>query len=207
MTTQPHLIVGFIKAEKRDQLIREALQSPPVSAYPDFIAAVSAALDDLDRFRSERSYIVGCNDGFEAAIDQAARLIEENSIMDTSSGKELSPRIDGNREGLHFAISIRALVAGNKAPAPSTSVKVTVKPLEWRRGYCDDQVTISQATTLGGLYQVRVWKGIVWLDKPGSKSTYPSTDDAIAAAQADYERLILSALADTAPSPQAEGGE
>ena len=123
MTTQPHLIVVLTEAEKRDQLIREALQSPPVSAFPDFIAAVGAALDDLDRFRSERSFIVGCNECFDAAIDQAARLIEEYSIMDTSGGKELSPRIDGNREGLHYAISIRALVAGNKAPAPTATSK------------------------------------------------------------------------------------
>ena len=124
MTKQPHLVVVLTEAEKRDQLIREALQSEPISKYPDFIAAVGAALDDLDRFRSERSFIVGCNEGFEAAIDQAARLIEEYSIMDTSGGKELSHRIDGNREGLHYAISIRALVAGNKAPAPTTTANL-----------------------------------------------------------------------------------
>lgn len=69
-----------------------------------------------------------------------------------------------------------------------------VKRLEWRRGYCDDQVTIHQATTIGGVYQVRVLNGEVWLDKPGSKAVFSSSEEAMEAAQADYDTLILSAI-------------
>ncbi|WP_439604263.1 hypothetical protein [Shinella sp.] len=90
-------------------LIREALLDPEIAAYPDFTQAVSDVCDQLERFRSERAYIVGCNDGFEVGIDQAASLIEEKIIMDTSSGKVLTPRQDGNRDGLHYAMIIRQL--------------------------------------------------------------------------------------------------
>lgn len=44
-----------------------------------------------------------------SVIDRCARLIEENIIMDTSAGKVLAPRQDGNRDGLHYATAIRAL--------------------------------------------------------------------------------------------------
>lgn len=53
-------------------LIREALRDPTIAAYPDFIKAVGDVCDQLERFRSEREYIIGCNDGFDSAIGQAA---------------------------------------------------------------------------------------------------------------------------------------
>ena len=90
-------------------LIREALCDPVIACYPDFIKAVSDVLIELERLRSERPYIVGSNDGFEAAIHQAAQVIEQNSIMDTAGGKVLKPRHDGDREGMHYAVAIRAL--------------------------------------------------------------------------------------------------
>jgi hypothetical protein len=83
---------------------------------------------------------------------------------------------------------------------------VAVKPLtEWRRGYCDDRVTIEQAS-FGGMYQVRVLDGVVWLDWPGQrKEEFPSVEAAKAAANAEYERAILSALAAPHPHQAPEG--
>ena len=97
-----------------------------------------------------------------------------------------------------------------RSPAPSHRLRV--KPLEWRRGYCDDQVTISQAYTIGGLLQVRVLNGVVWLDepgvqKPGTATIYPSVEAAQAAAQAVHERSIHGNL-DTESEPScAQNGE
>lgn len=82
--------------------------------------------------------------------------------------------------------------AGPVKTAPAVAVKV--KPLEWRQGYRDENVDIFQALTLGGLYQVRTLNGVVWLDNLGAQVVYPSVEEAKAAAQADYEARILSAL-------------
>ena len=45
----------------------------------------------------------------EAALEEAAQLIDANIIKDTSAGKTLAPRQDGNRDGQHYAVAIRAL--------------------------------------------------------------------------------------------------
>ena len=44
----------------------------------------------------------------EAGMESAAELIVKNVIMDTSFGKVLAPRRDGNRDGLLYAEAIRA---------------------------------------------------------------------------------------------------
>jgi hypothetical protein len=49
--------------------------------------------------------------GGPEAFEIAAKLIEENIIQDTSAGKVLRPRQDGNRDGLHYAAAIRSLSA------------------------------------------------------------------------------------------------
>lgn len=60
-----------------------------------------------------------------ATIEACARLIEENIIMDTSAGKVLAPRQDGNRDGLHYAAAIRALADVNMSgPNSETLEKV-----------------------------------------------------------------------------------
>lgn len=46
------------------------------------------------------------------ALEEAAKLIDEKIIKDTSAGKTLSERQDGNRDGLHYAVAIRALKSG-----------------------------------------------------------------------------------------------
>lgn len=44
-------------------LVRAALRDPAIAAYPDFARAVGVMCDQLERFRSEREYIIGFNDG------------------------------------------------------------------------------------------------------------------------------------------------
>nr|WP_325265951.1 hypothetical protein [uncultured Rhizobium sp.] len=51
-------------------------------------------------------------------LELAAQLIDENVIKDTSAGKVLAPRQEGNRDGQHYAVSIRALI-----PSPQAKVK------------------------------------------------------------------------------------
>ena len=83
----------------------------------------------------------------------------------------------------------------SKDENPSPSQHLRVKPLEWRKGYCDERVTIQQASN-GWLYQVRILDGVIWLDWPDTAATFfPSEDEAKAAAQTDYERRIRAALA------------
>lgn len=52
--------------------IREALGDPKIAAYPDFVAAVKSALDELMWHRGQRSYAAGRIDGFDEAIKLAA---------------------------------------------------------------------------------------------------------------------------------------
>lgn len=66
---------------------------------------------DNAHLRAERLYIVGCNDGWDSAIEQAAELIEDTIIQDTRDGKVLKPRQDGNQDGLFYAVSIRSALA------------------------------------------------------------------------------------------------
>lgn len=82
-------------------------------------------------------------------------------------------------------------------PHLSAPCAVVVKKLgEWRRGYCDDCVTIEQASTgFGSVYQVRVLNGVVWLDFPDNKEQeFFDVKTAKAAAQADFERRVLSCV-------------
>lgn len=79
---------------------------------------------------------------------------------------------------------------------PPHEPNLRVKPLEWRKGYCDERVTIHQASN-GWLYQVRILDGVVWLDWPDRAATqFPSEEAAKEAVQSDYERRVLASLAD-----------
>lgn len=81
---------------------------------------------------------------------------------------------------------------------------VEVKPLgDWRRGYCDERVQIQQQS-FGGLYQVRVLDGVVWLDWPNrTAEEFATVELAKAAAEADYRQRILSTLSLPAQEPVA----
>lgn len=88
-------------------------------------------------------------------------------------------------------------IAERRIESLSRTGAVKVKALgDWRRGYCDDEVTIEQVSTgFGSIYQVRIFEGTIWLDYPvREKEAFPTVEAAKAAAQADYERRILSAL-------------
>lgn len=91
--------------------------------------------------------------------------------------------------------SVASVRIGRARSATRTdTVKATVKALAWRKGYCDEEVTIQQAS-FGGLYQVRVLDGIIWMDWPDRPATdFATIEAAKAAAQADFEARILSAL-------------
>ena len=70
-----------------------------------------------------------------AALEEAARLIEANIIKDTSAGKVLSTRQDGNRDGLAYAAAIRALKSA-PTPVPDPKPFVFADPAaqrEWER--------------------------------------------------------------------------
>lgn len=82
--------------------------------FTDAIAATQAAwLEVKDGNPSRQSHLVGDIEArsvlWNCAINACAALIENNIIMDTSAGKVLAPRQDGNRDGLHYATAIRAL--------------------------------------------------------------------------------------------------
>ena len=108
-------------------------------------------------------------------------------------------------EAIEAEARLRALIAtainGLNPLAPPPASHLRLKPLEWRKGYCDERVTIQQASN-GWLYQVRILDGVIWLDWPDRAATFfPSEAEAKAAAQTDYERRILSAFSAPAPQP------
>lgn len=59
-----------------------------------------------------------------AALEEAARLIEQNELLHTSGGDELRPRSDGNRNGLSYADAIRKLAALTSPAATSAPTYV-----------------------------------------------------------------------------------
>lgn len=78
---------------------------------------------------------------------------------------------------------------------PAQTPDLRVKPLVWRRGYRDEGVEISQATSMGGVFQIRKLDAGVWLDKPdGRVVEFPTAEEAMEAAQADHRRLILECV-------------
>lgn len=66
-------------------------------------------------------------------VERCARLIEENVIKDTISGKVLSPRQAGNRDGLHYATAIRALSASPSPVESREMIERLVKPFDLTR--------------------------------------------------------------------------
>lgn len=68
-------------------LIREALLEVDIACFPDFTAAVGSACDELERFQSERSYIIGHNDGWRDALRQEvfAGTVETDSPLEAAA--------------------------------------------------------------------------------------------------------------------------
>lgn len=85
--------------------LQESVARFIAACNPQNIAVILAALQSAAETPAPSSHMAG------EALEMAARLIEENIIMDTSAGKVLAPRQDGNRDGLHYAAAIRALAA------------------------------------------------------------------------------------------------
>lgn len=50
-------------------------------------------------------------------LEEAAALIEEHQVLYTSAGPILEKRMDGNREGLAYAVAIRSLIDHELRPA------------------------------------------------------------------------------------------
>lgn len=75
--------------------------------------------------------------GGAEAFELAAKLIEDHCIMDTSAGKVLAPRQEGNRDGLHYAVSIRAL---SDQPAPADNVMAG----DIAQAGCDIRILLAQ---------------------------------------------------------------
>lgn len=103
----------------------------------------------------------------------------------------------------------KVVAAWNRRALSSARVEVrelvSVKPLEWR----DIRATHEAYTLFGGAYIITAYAGMAEpfkLEKrgfDGSLSTYyRHLDEAKAAAQADYERRVLSALASHEPAPE-----
>ncbi|ASW06257.1 hypothetical protein CKA34_10425 [Rhizobium sp. 11515TR] len=84
----------------------------------------------------------------------------------------------------------RALFA---SPAP---LPVAVKALEWVLGYHDNYERSENADGIGGFYHVRhlLRENRIWLVRNKTETIYPTVAEAKAAAQADYETRIRSAL-------------
>lgn len=89
--------VGSLQAEIESNALRIAELEADVTRYQGLL---DAAIDDYNNARN-------------TALEEAAKLIDEKIIKDTSAGKTLSERQDGNRDGLHYAAAIRALKASD----------------------------------------------------------------------------------------------
>lgn len=84
---------GCIDSQFRDALIAGALQRADAreSLFPEMSSRIKAKREQARR----------------KAFEEAAELIEANIVKDSSAGKFLAPRQEGNRDGLHYAAAIR----------------------------------------------------------------------------------------------------
>ncbi|WP_318870083.1 hypothetical protein [Sinorhizobium meliloti] len=84
---------GYIDSHSRDALIAGALQRADAreALFPEMSSRIKAEREQARR----------------QAFEEAAELIEANIIKDSSAGKFLAPRQEGNRDGLHYAAAIR----------------------------------------------------------------------------------------------------
>lgn len=132
----------------------------------------------------------------EAGKREAAEFVRtaRETIHSNHDGSPIGdcPRWDN---GAEIAAAILSL-----SPSPTGGL-VAVKPLEWRGPYG----TTSSAGTIIGGYEV--WKhprNDSWVMQKGFSDTFHPTEEAAkAAAQADYEARIRSAL--VLPAPPADG--
>ncbi|NGO63911.1 hypothetical protein G6N76_09505 [Rhizobium daejeonense] len=83
--------------------LNEACNGHPAATIPWPHRLLHSAADEITRLRRELT------EARNAALEEAAEIIDANCIMDTSGGKTLSPRQDGNRDGLYYAAAIRSL--------------------------------------------------------------------------------------------------
>lgn len=126
----------------------------------------------------------------------------ETYVSDTPFGDTGNWVIDGD---VNIIACLNAALAASPAPAVPVEPVVKVKPLEWRDGYRDHRCTIVQAGSLP-FYQIRKLDGLIWLDVDNHQTIYPTVEEAKAAAQADYETRIRSALVVTPPAPAVGDG-
>ncbi len=129
----------------------------------------------------------------EIRAHMKAEYVSPEAIRDVSQAADLLQSLAAERDAAHAAGRKEALEEGRAAPAGA------VKPLEW-----------DGRRTTGVMFQYRIHvgyglsDGFFALTLSGSTiGEYSSEEDAKAAADADYERRILSALSPQPPlSPQ-----
>lgn len=104
--------------------------------HDELDALLLEAKGEIERFRSDRAYIIGHNDGWEAAIEEAAKLIEDNMLVGAEGEERLIQRSNpGNKLGLAYASAIRALKS-DPAPVPAPkpfTFKDPAAQREWER--------------------------------------------------------------------------
>ncbi|MCD1266904.1 hypothetical protein B5M44_22015 [Shinella sumterensis] len=79
------------------------------------------------------------------------------------------------------------------------AVEVAIKPLDWHA-----EPPYHVARMFGNVYAVEAWDGGVTLSGIGGRRDFKTVSEAKAAAQADYEQRIRSALVDVRVEPVAE---
>jgi hypothetical protein len=131
-------------------------------------------------------------------------LVCKRAVVDLLADWQLCAPISGVRVNDEVIADVMALPAAPMGDAASVGVKV--KPLVWRDGEVAGRY-YNAATILGDAYLLRVTE----LDSPrwcfghmGQWYNADSVEDAKAAAQANYEARILSALT---PSPASTLGD
>ena len=143
-----------------------------------------------------------------AAIEAAAKLAKSLRRPPSLEGGHWSQMYLAGHEAASIGIAgaIEALRLPNDSqPEPAEGVTgVKVKPLEWRLARVRRMMRRERSATPFGTFTATLLDGCAELsfeaDRFEKPSQHPTLEAAKAAAQADYERRILSALTTTGPS-------
>lgn len=197
---------AYVRADLYEQ-VKQERDDAKQALQNEIVAHGNTIRGKAERLADDAVSIVRDRDAWREQAQQAAGVI---AMIRAMLGEMFGPVIESEDAALlrgpepkHDGEAI--LEALQKIAERLAGARVKVKALgDWRRGYCDDEVTIEQVPTgFGSIYQVRIFEGTIWLDYPvREKEAFPTVEAAKAAAQADYERRILAALAE--PAGEAE---
>ncbi|OWV44242.1 hypothetical protein [Mameliella alba] len=177
--------------------LKERLRANALDECDEAIDLIATLESQLAAAEADRDAAVA------AALEEAAGVAQDKHAVAMQWASHHLKEFDGKTDSLRIAEEIRALIPQSGADALERARAVAVKPLVWEKGVVDwarpmpGMKYVACSTTPVGSW---AW----WIDGSDERGVLPSEQAAKAAAQADYEKRIRSALVHVTPNMLAQ---